>query len=366
MWFDGQAEEAATFYCSVFKNSKIKERTYYTGEEPVGKKGAVMTVVFELNGQEFVALNGGPQFKFTEAVSFSVNCDTQEEIDYFWEKLTSGGGGEVQCGWLADKYGLSWQVVPTEHGEMGEGSGRISACDAHTNADEETRDRDAAKSVRREVTLRASNFRILRDCDRRRHRRRVRYHLRDNVLGISRCVGNARAAIGRKWSARRAGYQRRTSDGCARFGSSFLHRIFGCDDFLLGGESNPDTHASRISLRHSLRSRHLCGDESGGPAAFCVPAQGHVSTVGYNDGISRSHVPDWIADRTRGASFVKRENVSLPNEWLDNAAGRTRRLERANGRNLDDIFGIVVDQLQPIFRDVGWRKDVVLGKLGDE
>ncbi len=114
MWFDDQAEEAATFYCSVFKNSKIKERTYYTGEEPVGKKGAVMTVVFELNGQEFVALNGGPQFKFTEAVSFSVNCDTQEEIDYFWEKLTSGGGEEVQCGWLADKYGLSWQVVPAK------------------------------------------------------------------------------------------------------------------------------------------------------------------------------------------------------------------------------------------------------------
>ena len=80
----------------------------------MGKKGSVMTVVFELNGQDFVALNGGPQFKFTEAVSFSVNCDTQEEIDYFWEKLTSGGGDEVQCGWLADKYGLSWQVVPTK------------------------------------------------------------------------------------------------------------------------------------------------------------------------------------------------------------------------------------------------------------
>jgi predicted 3-demethylubiquinone-9 3-methyltransferase (glyoxalase superfamily) len=114
LWFDDQAEDAAEFYCSVFKNSKIKEKTYYTGEEPVGKKGQVMTVDFELDGQEFVALNGGPQFKFTEAISFVINCETQEEIDYYWDKLTSGGGEEVQCGWLADKYGLSWQVVPAK------------------------------------------------------------------------------------------------------------------------------------------------------------------------------------------------------------------------------------------------------------
>ena len=112
LWFDNQAEEAVNFYISIFKNSKINEKTYYTGEEPMGKKGSVMSVVFELNGQEFVALNGGPQFKFTEAISFSIACETQEEIDYYWEKLTSGGGEEVQCGWLADKYGLSWQVVP--------------------------------------------------------------------------------------------------------------------------------------------------------------------------------------------------------------------------------------------------------------
>ncbi len=111
LWFDGQAEEAAKFYVSVFKNSKVKEITHY-GEEPPGRKGQVMTVSFELDGQEFTALNGGPQFKFTEAVSFVINCDTQEEIDYYWEKLTAGGGEEVQCGWLADKYGLSWQVVP--------------------------------------------------------------------------------------------------------------------------------------------------------------------------------------------------------------------------------------------------------------
>ena len=114
LWFDGQAEEAAKFYVAVFKNSKIKQITHYTGEELAERKGQVMTVDFVLDGEEFVALNGGPQFKFTEAISFVINCDTQEEIDYYWEKLTADGGEEVQCGWLADKYGLSWQVVPTK------------------------------------------------------------------------------------------------------------------------------------------------------------------------------------------------------------------------------------------------------------
>ena len=117
LWFDGQAEEAAKFYISVFKNSKIKQITHYTGEEPADRKGQVMTVSFELDGQDFVALNGGPQFKFTEAVSFVINCETQEEIDYYWDKLTADGGEEVQCGWLADKYGLSWQVVPAKFWE---------------------------------------------------------------------------------------------------------------------------------------------------------------------------------------------------------------------------------------------------------
>lgn len=114
LWFDDQAEEAARFYVSVFKNSKVNGMTYYTGEEPIGEKGAVMTVDFELDGQKFVALNGGPRFKFTEAVSFVINCQTQDEIDYYWERLTAAGGEEVQCGWLADKYGLSWQVVPAK------------------------------------------------------------------------------------------------------------------------------------------------------------------------------------------------------------------------------------------------------------
>ena len=118
LWFDSKAEEAANFYCSVFKNSKVKEKTYYTGAEPVGKKGSVMTVAFELNGQGFVALNGGPQFKFTEAISFNVNCETQEEIDYFWEKLSADGGSTGPCGWLKDKFGLSWQVTPVFLGYM--------------------------------------------------------------------------------------------------------------------------------------------------------------------------------------------------------------------------------------------------------
>lgn len=101
----------------MFKDAKVKGMTHYTGEEPSGQQGTVMTVSFELNGQEFVALNGGPQFKFTEAVSFVVNCETQEEIDYYWEKRTASGGKEVQCGWLTDKYGLSWQVVPAKWDE---------------------------------------------------------------------------------------------------------------------------------------------------------------------------------------------------------------------------------------------------------
>src|SRR5438045_9797740 len=114
LWFDGQAEEAARFYVSVFKNSKIKQVTHYTGEELPERKGQVMTVSFELDGEAFVGLNGGPQFKFTEAISFLINCDTQEEIDYYWQKLTADGGEEVQCGWLAYKYGLSWQGVPSK------------------------------------------------------------------------------------------------------------------------------------------------------------------------------------------------------------------------------------------------------------
>jgi predicted 3-demethylubiquinone-9 3-methyltransferase (glyoxalase superfamily) len=116
LWFDTQAEEAARFYVSVFKNSKIVGVTRY-GEAGPGPRGSVMTVTFELGGQEFIALNGGPHFKFTEAVSFSVDCKTQEEVDEFWRKLTEGGE-EGQCGWLKDKYGLSWQINPRILGEM--------------------------------------------------------------------------------------------------------------------------------------------------------------------------------------------------------------------------------------------------------
>ena len=116
LWFDNNAEEAAKFYVSVFKNSKIGKVARY-GEAGPGPKGTVMTVEFELDGQKFVALNGGPQFKFTEAVSFVVNCKTQKEVDTIWEKL-SAGGQEVQCGWLKDKFGLSWQIVPTVMTEL--------------------------------------------------------------------------------------------------------------------------------------------------------------------------------------------------------------------------------------------------------
>jgi predicted 3-demethylubiquinone-9 3-methyltransferase (glyoxalase superfamily) len=118
LWFDGQAEEAANFYSSIFKNSKIVNITRY-GEAGPGPAGTVLTVTFQLDGQEFTALNGGPQFKFTEAISFSVACDTQEEVDYFWEKLSQGGDETAQqCGWLKDKFGVSWQIVPDIIGEL--------------------------------------------------------------------------------------------------------------------------------------------------------------------------------------------------------------------------------------------------------
>ena len=111
LWFDGQAEEAANHYTSIFKNSRVVDLVRY-GDAGPGPKGSVMIVAFQLDGQEFVALNGGPQFKFTEAISLVVNCDSQEEVDEMWAKL-GAGGEEGQCGWLKDKFGLSWQIVPT-------------------------------------------------------------------------------------------------------------------------------------------------------------------------------------------------------------------------------------------------------------
>ena len=116
LWFDDQAEEAMNLYVSLFKNSKILSVTRY-GEGGPGPHGTVMTATFQLDGQEFTALNGGPEFKFTEAISLFVNCETQEEVDELWEKL-SEGGEKSQCGWLKDKYGLSWQIIPTALGEM--------------------------------------------------------------------------------------------------------------------------------------------------------------------------------------------------------------------------------------------------------
>ena len=125
LWYSHQAEDAMKFYCSIFRNSKELKVTRYGSTGP-GPEGSVMTAVFELEGQQFIALNAGPQFKFTEAISFVVNCKSQEEIDYFWESL-SAGGEKSRCGWLKDKFGLSWQVVPENMEDL------ISGKDPDTN-----------------------------------------------------------------------------------------------------------------------------------------------------------------------------------------------------------------------------------------
>ncbi|HEY4639336.1 MAG TPA: VOC family protein [Candidatus Udaeobacter sp.] len=133
LWFDDQAEEAVKFYTGLFKNSKTGRILRYNREaaEKTGRPvGSVLTIEFEIEGQKFVALNGGPLFKFNESISFVVNCETQEEVDYFWEKLTADGGEESACGWLKDKFGLSWQITPTVlidmlHDADQEKSGRV-------------------------------------------------------------------------------------------------------------------------------------------------------------------------------------------------------------------------------------------------
>lgn len=117
LWFDTNAWDAVTFYTTIFKNSRKGKISYY-GENMPMPQGSVLTVEFVIEGQEFLALNGGPNFKFTEAVSYMINCDTQAEIDYYWEKLTADGGQESDCGWLKDKFGMSWQVVPSIMGDM--------------------------------------------------------------------------------------------------------------------------------------------------------------------------------------------------------------------------------------------------------
>ncbi|WP_030824963.1 VOC family protein [Streptomyces hygroscopicus] len=117
LWFDGQAEEAARTYVSIFKNSRLGRIARYTGVEPGGPAGTVMTVEFEANGQKFVGLNGGPEFTFSEAISFQIHCADQEEVDYYWARL-SEGGEEGPCGWVKDRFGVSWQVVPAEFIDM--------------------------------------------------------------------------------------------------------------------------------------------------------------------------------------------------------------------------------------------------------
>ncbi len=121
LWFDGNAEEAVNFYASVFEKVEIRNIARYSDAGPL-PKGTVMTIAFTLNNLDFVALNGGPEYKFTPAISFSVDCKTQAEIDQLWEKLTSEGGKEIQCGWLVDKFGLSWQIVPSVLPELMSGA----------------------------------------------------------------------------------------------------------------------------------------------------------------------------------------------------------------------------------------------------
>jgi predicted 3-demethylubiquinone-9 3-methyltransferase (glyoxalase superfamily) len=130
LWFDNQAEEAARFYTSIFHHSKIRQVTHYgaAGAKASGRPvGSVMTVCFEIDGQELLALNGGPLFKFNEAISLIVNCKNQDEIDEYWNKLVAGGGQPGQCGWLKDRYGVSWQVVPEEMGDWLDDKDRASA-----------------------------------------------------------------------------------------------------------------------------------------------------------------------------------------------------------------------------------------------
>ena len=117
LWYDGKAEEAVKLYTSIFKNSKVVSLSYWAEGSPF-PKGQVMNATFELDGQRFYAIDAGPQYKFTEAMSLFVNCETQEEIDYLWDKLIAGGGKESMCGWLKDKFGLSWQIVPSLLGEL--------------------------------------------------------------------------------------------------------------------------------------------------------------------------------------------------------------------------------------------------------
>jgi predicted 3-demethylubiquinone-9 3-methyltransferase (glyoxalase superfamily) len=130
LWFDKDAEEAAKFYTSIFPNSRITDITRYTEVGP-GPAGSVMVVAFELDGQPFTGLNGGPLFPFTEAISLVVNCDGQKEVDYYWDKLTGSGGKPVQCGWLKDRFGVSWQVVPTQAIEMFTDSDKTKATRAY-------------------------------------------------------------------------------------------------------------------------------------------------------------------------------------------------------------------------------------------
>ena len=162
LWFNDQAEEAMNFYTAIFKNSRIGSVSRY-GEGGPGQPGSVMTATFELDGQEFMALNGGPLFTFTEAISFFVNCETQAEVDELWEKLTEGGE-ESQCGWLKDRFGLSWQIVPSVLGELlndPDAEKARQGYDCHAT-DEEDRHRRAEGGIRSRIRLMSGPYRKVR------------------------------------------------------------------------------------------------------------------------------------------------------------------------------------------------------------
>ena len=154
LWFDDQAEEAAKFYTSVFKNSKVGKILRYdeaSAKAAGGPVGSVLTIEFEIEGQKFTALNGGPEFKFNESISFVVNCDTQDEVDYFWEKLTADGGQESECGWLKDKFGVSWQV-------------HVLIEMLHPRADRDVHDKDPNAVMKAMLQMQKIDIKIAKGC----------------------------------------------------------------------------------------------------------------------------------------------------------------------------------------------------------
>jgi len=153
LWFDGNGEDALKFYSSIFSNSRVIDRLFWGDTNP-SLKGSLLTATFELDGQAFMVLNGGPEYKFTPAISMLVQCETQAEVDYYWDRLLEGGGQPVQCGWLTDRYGVSWQVAPLgdDPDVPGQGFGQRRPRDAGDDEDDQARPRRGTESLRRRVS----------------------------------------------------------------------------------------------------------------------------------------------------------------------------------------------------------------------